>query len=869
MLCFDVVSSPSGGIENGLFLKILNENLQLPLNSGNSFDNSSWNCVIVSGLELTFKITLIVSILLILFQFTYADTIAAVVAKYFFLIILQPAMSLNINQEAIFIGANKQSFVVDYNQQQNLVAYGAGKTIALWKPTGNNYKGVISTLKHHTKEITCVRFIPNTQFLVTCAEDCTVNIWENLKLSQTLQEHSESITCIAVLNNKLFATGGSDGKVVLWQYTDKWLKSYEFSIKPGFFPLSLSLCEIKQNHYVLAIGGTNSNLYIYTFMFDTQVLEFQQSAVLTGHEDWIKCLAFTQENEDDFLLASGSQDRYIRLWRLRIDDKIDNSDEDSSKLILLSNKQYKFNAGNHKCAVSFEALIMGHDDWVTGLSWHPSMQTSNKKLQLLSSSADTALMIWEMDYDSGIWICSTRLGELSIKGASTATGASGGFWSCTWFTNEGSHYILTNGKTGSIRVYKSEDEQNKVWDSTLSITGPFKEITDIVWSPNGEYFMATSLDQTTRLLAPWKHDDTSTWHEFARPQIHGYDMICLDNLSPTKFVSGGDEKILRVFEMTHSINKMLKDLCGIDIQTTEELPDTAALPVLGLSNKAANEQLEVGQATEQQEDEAEAKEDVLDELKMPPLEDYLQRFTLFPELEKLYGHGYEITCCVVSPNGKLIASSCKSNSVKHGMIRLFNAANEYQQCEQNLPGHNLTVTNIVFSPDGKYLLTVSRDRQFILWKVINEETGEFEMVETNPKAHTRIIWDSDWLPQEMGSYFVTVGRDKQLKVWGVNELQDEKVSLISSLKVSGVITSVSVYDKLINGSALVAIGLETGEIEFYYIDLQDVKLITSIPQDLAPADKVSKLRFSRSENDQLYLAAGSTDTSIRLYNIKL
>ena len=33
-----------------------------------------------------------------------------------------------------------------------------------------------------------------------------------------------------------------------------------------------------------------------------------------------------------------------------------------------------------------------------------------------------------------------------------------------------------------------------------------------------------------------------SWHEFARPQIHGYDMICYDNISPTKFVSGGDEK---------------------------------------------------------------------------------------------------------------------------------------------------------------------------------------------------------------------------------------------------------------------------------------------------------------------------------------
>ena len=86
--------------------------------------------------------------------------------------------------------------------------------------------------------------------------------------------------------------------------------------------------------------------------------------------------------------------------------------------MLLSNKQYKFELANgSRAAFSFEALIMGHDDWISGLQWHPSCKVvgQDHKLQLLTCTADTALMIWEMDVDSGIWVCVSRLGEMSVK----------------------------------------------------------------------------------------------------------------------------------------------------------------------------------------------------------------------------------------------------------------------------------------------------------------------------------------------------------------------------------------------------------------------------------------------------------------------
>lgn len=791
--------------------------------------------------------------------------------------------SLEITQEAIFIGANKQNFVSDYNPTNNIIAFGAANIVALWNPLSKSHNGVYHTLKKHESEVTGVKFIPNSPYLVSIGEDHIVNVWrENGKLYefvQSLQDHTHSVTCIAVINENIFITGGSDHNIIIWVFNEakqEFEYGNKFQVKSNYFPLALALQDIDTDNYLVAVGGTNNNIYIYTFeVKDGKVSALEKKAELTGHEDWVKCLQFvTEEPHKNYILASGSQDRYVRLWRLKLNDLIDDSDEDPTKLVLLSNKQYKFELANgSRAAFSFEALIMGHDDWISGLQWHPSCKVvgQDHKLQLLTCTADTALMIWEMDVDSGIWVCVSRLGEMSVKGASTATGASGGFWSCLWFIDPSTkeHYVLASGKTGSFRVYKS-DENGQSFESVLGITGAVKDVNDIKWSVNGDYFTATSLDQTTRLYAPWKREGFESWHEFARPQIHGYDMICYDNISPTKFVSGGDEKILRVFEMTKSISKLLQNLCGTQIvEENEQLPITASLPVLGLSNKAEN-QIEQGdqQDVDNEDNTPEAAEDVLASLDLPPVEEYLQRYTLFPELEKLYGHGYEISCCATSPDGKLIASACRSNNAKHAVIRVFNVAQDYQQSQQVLLGHNLTISSLEFSPDGKYLLAVSRDRQFSLWEVINEQSGSFKLVELNSKAHARILWDCSWFP--VGDSFTTVSRDKQIKLWKVS---NDKVEMVVSTKLNDAITSVSVYKGgLFNNQAIVAVGLEDGGISIFAVDVAnpEFRLISIVDKELTPSNRIEKLSFSNKlHNGKLLLGVGSKDTSARLYSIDL
>lgn len=751
-------------------------------------------------------------------------------------------------QEAVFIGANTQAGILDYNQGDQTVAYGAGICIALWHPLSNVKKGVFSTLKGHSKTVTGVKFVPGTDFLVSTGEDHTVMVWrkdgDNYELFQTLEGHQNSVTTIAVGNDSVFATGGADGNVIIWKYSfDKYIKAAEFQIQIGFFPLTLALQQVSKQNYILVIGGTNSKLYVYSVETEGEAFLVSRSAILTGHEDWIKALSFVKQEDNSYILASGSQDRYIRLWKLQIDDKIDNTDEDDTKLILLSNKQHKFRIGKHFAAMSFDALLMGHDDWVSGLQWHPS-----GKLQLVSSSADTAVMIWEMDNESGIWCSISRLGEMSIKGASTATGASGGFWSCLWIEHENTEYIMASGKTGAVRTYSKSGNN---WAPVVSVCGPVREVTNVKWT-NSNFFMATSLDQTTRLYSQWNKDQT--WHEFARPQIHGYDMVCLDHISDLKFVSGGEEKVLRVFEMTKLINKLLHDVCDIKL-ADESLPEAASLPVLGLSNKA-EKQMEAG---DYQEDNENAENKETEDLPLsPPLEDYLQRHTLFPEQEKLYGHGYEISSVAVSHSGKLIASACRSNTARHAVIRIFNVAEDYQQVPQLLEGHNLTITSMSFSRDDKYLLAVSRDRQLSVWRVVDEKSGQFELVELNGKAHTKIIWDCCWLDSTDPYYFITSSRDKLVKLWRLGD----KIEMVSSLRLGDSVTAVGCTSDE-NGTTVVA-GVENGALYVLRADLDkaELALVTEIDHTITPAARVSTIALQNKK-----VVVGSWDNSVRIYTL--
>lgn len=85
-----------------------------------------------------------------------------------------------------------------------------------------------------------------------------------------------------------------------------------------------------------------------------------------------------------------------------------------------------------------------------------------------------------------------------------------------------------------------------------------------------------------------KGDDT--WHEIARPQVHGHDINCLTIIQGKgnhRFVSGADEKVARVFEAPLSFLKTLNHATSHlhdDLQADVQVLG-ANMSALGLSQK--------------------------------------------------------------------------------------------------------------------------------------------------------------------------------------------------------------------------------------------------------------------------------------------
>lgn len=244
-------------------------------------------------------------------------------------------------------------------------------------------------------------------------------------------------------------------------------------------------------------------------------------------------------------------------------------------------------------------------------------------------------------------------------------------------------------------------------------------------------------------------NNKTTWFELARPQVHGYELNCIAAISSTKFVSGADEKVLRVYQSTSSFLNSFEKITKIRLVNEDQtkLVDFATVPNLGLSNYAVNE-------TNSDQNQTVFKPEIFNE---PPKEESLLSNTLWPEIQKIYGHGYEIYALSINRKRQQIASACKATNHEDAAICIWNIKKDYSLI-QRLVFHKLTITSIKFSTNGNYLVSVSRDRNWALYK-FNEQSNEYELKSFSKKEqfmHSRIIWEVCWTPDDL--YFMTSSR---------------------------------------------------------------------------------------------------------------
>ncbi|AEE32441.1 elongator protein 2 [Arabidopsis thaliana] len=839
-------------------------------------------------------------------------------------------MSENTKVEAkrVFIGAGCNRVVNNVSWgASGLVSFGAQNAVAVFCPKTAQ---ILTTLPGHKASVNCTHWLPTSkfafkakkldrQYLLSGDSDGIIILWELSTLNNDQQwrhvlqlplSHKKGVTCITAYmvseTDAMFASASSDGVVNVWDVSFPSQPSEECKVVcldsicvDTKAIVTLSLAELPQNpgRFALALGGLDNKIKLYS---GERTGKFTSVCELKGHTDWIRSLDFslplhtTEEIPNSIMLVSSSQDKVIRIWKLVLVGDVGSWRREITLASYIEGPV--FVSGTFTYQISVESVLIGHEDWVYSVEWQPPVidfidgrLVNHQPLSILSASMDKTMMIWRPEKKTGVWVNVVCVGELSH----CALGFYGGHWS------PNSLSILAHGYGGAFHLWRnvSSSKESENWQMQKVPSGHFAAVTDVTWARTGEYLLSVSQDQTTRVFSAWKNDEGNEaedehWHELARPQVHGHDINCVAMVQGKgnhRFVSGAEEKVVRVFEAPLSFLKTLNHTCAggegsfpEDLQADVQVLG-ANMSALGLSQKpiylhSSSEPLERNGGGEGLDTFETVPEAAPAELKEPPIEDQLAFHTLWPESHKLYGHGNELFSLCSDHKGNLVASSCKAQSASMAEIWLWEVGT--WKAVGRLQSHSLTVTHLEFSYDDTLLLSVSRDRHFSVFSIQRTDNGEVShKLMAKVEAHKRIIWACSWNP--FGHQFATSSRDKTVKIWSVEN--DARIKQILVLPPFGSSVTAVAWTGLDRNekSGCVAVGMESGLIELSNVKIIETEEGTTATAALAlrlepfmcHVSAVNRLAWRPTEkcesNQSLrWLTSCGDDNCVRVFNFK-
>lgn len=222
---------------------------------------------------------------------------------------------------------------------------------------------------------------------------------------------------------------------------------------------SVKMCLLPEAGLLLAYATDDDNIHFYG---ENYAQCFERVEMLTGHEDWVRGLDFAIDINGDLLLASSSQDSFIRIWR--ISPKSSQSKDFSGEDNLIQVEERTFKVAEKTFVLSLDSVLQGHENWVYSVDW--SKNSTDDSLQLLSSSMDKTMIIWSIDIEQELWTEKIRVGDVG--------GNSLGFYGAKFHANGKS--IIGHGFLGSLHLWKENDVNSKLWEPGVINGGHFKEV---------------------------------------------------------------------------------------------------------------------------------------------------------------------------------------------------------------------------------------------------------------------------------------------------------------------------------------------------------------------------------------------------------
>lgn len=307
------------------------------------------------------------------------------------------------------------------------------------------------TLEGHRGQITCVLFHPIYSLLVSASEDAMIRLWdiETGKPEKPLSGHTGTVNDLAFNSNgTMLASCSSDISIKLWNFQTfdciKTLRGHEHNITGiAFLPSgdhivsasrdkTINLWEVASGYCLKTFTGHNewvrkviihpTLLIMASCSHDQTAIIWDISAAITsvqnkaagsvdsskliiqqlpGHDNVIETIAFANDEANKVIEGSEYYRKVKFIASVTTDegskDSIDTGEKGKKEEAKKSNKLFVATGGRDKLIKIWDAkegtligTLIGHDNWVRDLKFHPNGK------YLLSVSDDKSLRAWDL-----------------------------------------------------------------------------------------------------------------------------------------------------------------------------------------------------------------------------------------------------------------------------------------------------------------------------------------------------------------------------------------------------------------------------------------------------------------------------------------